>query len=149
MKSEFGQPRLLILDDMEAYIRALERALRREWDVSGASTTYEARHVAEARPEVALVDVRLVEDDPDNREGLDFVRWLRSNGYRLPIVAMSALDDPSLPVEAEAAGADRFIAKPIRVSELRRLLRELLASASARLSAGKTTGPFPTGGSTT
>lgn len=120
------KPRLLVLDDQGPYVRSLARALRARYDIVAAGTVEEARERAADNIGVALVDVRLAEDDPANREGLVFVRWLRADRPEVPVIAMSALDDPGLPDEAKAAGAAVFLSKPIRLSELERLLADIL-----------------------
>jgi DNA-binding NtrC family response regulator len=116
------KPRVLVLDDQVRYGRALERALGADFDVRVAEDVDSAK--AQLGPTVALVlsDIRLNEADSGDRQGLAFIRFARSQFTSLPIVAMSALDDPDTSDQAIAAGATQFMRKPIVVSELRRLL---------------------------
>jgi two-component system response regulator PilR (NtrC family) len=118
--------RLLVLDDQVQYGRSLERALRREYEVVVASTVAAAQQLEFNDVDLVLTDIRLDEAHEERREGLEFVRWLRSHHERLPIIAMSALDDPSLERDALGVGANRFLRKPISVSQLKSLLREFL-----------------------
>jgi DNA-binding response OmpR family regulator len=71
---------------------------------------------------VALVDVCLSASEPSNREGLEFVRWLRCERPDMKIIAMSARDESALPAQALQAGADVFLPKPLRLSELKGVL---------------------------
>lgn len=120
------KPKLLILDDQEIYIRALVRALRGDYEIVSALSVAEAQERVADDMAIALVDVRLREDEPANRDGLKFVRWLKGNRPTVPVVAMSAVDDQSLPDEAKTAGAALFLQKPLRMSELKHALSTLV-----------------------
>jgi len=90
-----------------------------------ASTVQEARQSEDDDLFCALVDIRLDESMPNDRQGLEFVSWLRERKPQIPIVAMSALDEESLEADALKAGATRFLRKPIVISRLKELLQEL------------------------
>ena len=117
------KPKLLILDDQAQYLRSLRRALDGDFDVYLAETPDEARGKCTQSIDVALVDVRLDETNDADRQGLAFITELRDRFPDLPLVAMSALD---LENQEEAISrANRFLRKPIVMSRLRGLLREL------------------------
>src|SRR5206468_2910648 len=105
-------PKILILDDQAMYTRALVRSLRAGYEVVAAMSLEEAKERVTEDVRAALVDIRLREEDPGNREGLEFVRWLKKNHQEIPAIVMSALDDSSLPSEAAVAGAIVFLQKP-------------------------------------
>jgi DNA-binding NtrC family response regulator len=116
-----ARPRVLIVDDMPDYLRALTMALRTRCDVETAMTVDEAKAIcsnASHELSLALVDVCLKEADPSDRSGLELVRWLRSTHPELQAIAMSAVPDMSLPEAAESVGAVRFLQKPISVRNL-------------------------------
>ena len=75
---------------------------------------------------VVLSDIRLSESNDDDRHGLELIRTVRTRRPDLPIVAMSALDSPDVAQASLSAGANRFLRKPIVVTELRKLLADLL-----------------------
>lgn len=119
------KPKLLIVDDQVMYGRSLDRALRSDFSIVVASTVQEARQSEDDDLFCALVDIRLDESMPNDRQGLEFVSWLRERKPQIPIVAMSALDEESLEADALKAGATRFLRKPIVISRLKELLQEL------------------------
>jgi len=117
--------KLLVLDDQVQYGRALERALRREFELVLATTLSEARVKFTAGIDAVITDIRLDESNPNDRQGLEFVAEIRGIHPAIPIIAMSALDDPDLECASLAAGATRFMRKPIVISQLKTLLQEL------------------------
>jgi DNA-binding NtrC family response regulator len=116
---------LLVLDDQAQYCRSLQRALRNKFELIVSTTVKEAKGQMVGKVDLVLSDIRLDEANPSDREGLDFIRWARDKNPTIPIIAMSAVDDQSLEHDAVAAGATRFLAKPIVVSELTKLLDAL------------------------
>lgn len=115
---------MLVVDDQESYLRALEGALRREFDVVAARDLESAKRLMDESVRVALVDVRLSEENPADRRGLDFLRWCKANFRNVPVLMMSAYRDFDAAVEALNLGADYFLKKPIDLRDLKALLSE-------------------------
>jgi DNA-binding NtrC family response regulator len=115
--------RVLILDDREDYLRALQAALRKDFDVVCATSVEEANRLMDTTAKVALVDVRLSELDPSNRDGLRFLEQTKREHPGTPVIMMSAYRDVDA-LETLEANADFFLRKPIDLRELRSLLRE-------------------------
>lgn len=115
--------KILIVDDREDYLRALTSALRSEFDIVTARSLDEAIERMDASIEIALVDVRLSEEDEQNRDGVRFLEWVKKNYPDVPVLMMSAYRDFDAAVEALNLGADYFLKKPIDLRELRQLLR--------------------------
>ena len=113
----------MIVDDREDYLRALQAALRKDFDVVCATGVEEAIHFMDAKVDVALVDVRLSEQDPSNREGIQLIERIRRHYPETPVIMMSAYRDVDA-IETLDGGADFFLRKPIDLRELRALLRE-------------------------
>jgi signal transduction histidine kinase/DNA-binding response OmpR family regulator len=59
----------------------------------------------------------------DGEDCLFYIQEIKANGYTGPIVVVSVIDDPAPPL---AAGADRFLPKPVAPFKLVNTLRELL-----------------------
>jgi DNA-binding NtrC family response regulator len=119
------KPRVLILDDQGQYLRSLDRALKSDADLVLTEILSAAQEVFAPDFDLVLTDIRLDETREDDRQGLDFIRFVRSRDAAIPVIAMSALDAPDVEEAAVNAGATRFLRKPIMVSALRALISEL------------------------
>jgi len=116
---------LLILDDQPMYGRSLARALRADFDIRLA-TDVEQAEAAAVGIDIALVDIRLNEGDPSDRQGLEFIRWLRGRNPDIKIISMTALENRELDNSATKSGANYFLRKPIVISKLRDLLTKMV-----------------------
>lgn len=83
--------------------------------------------VAEAVPDVVLLDIMLPEED-----GLSVLRWLRENPAtkKLPIMMLSARSTEFDKVLGLDSGADDYLTKPFGVMELLSRIRALLRRTS-------------------
>ncbi len=115
--------RLLIVDDIEDYLRSLENALKNEYEIVTASSLEEAKKKAKTGIDIALVDIRLSEEDKTNRDGLVFLEWLKMNMPEVPAIVMSAYQEFDLAVDALNLGAKYFLKKPINLKELSGVLK--------------------------
>jgi two-component system cell cycle response regulator len=104
--------RVLVVDDNAANRRLLEARLNSEYfDVLTASNGPEALAICETTQcDIVLLDVMMPEMD-----GFEVCGRLRSNPAtsHLPVVMVTALDQPSDLVRGLEAGADDFVTKPI------------------------------------
>ena len=133
--------RILIVDDVPEYLNSLKLVLRGNFSIDAVGSVRAAEAAFnENPPDAALVDVRLDEMVEHDRSGLDLVKRLKTRLSALPVVVMSALDDPSLPDDALKAGADAFIKKPVNLGELRRVLATLIGNYEKRDSEKKVQG---------
>ena len=114
---------ILVVEDDSALREFLCTALADEFDVAGAVSGEEAVDLArQLRPDVVLLDVML-----PGLSGLDVVRVIRSDPSLkdTPILVMTAFSEIDAG-DAEAAGANRFLAKPFDLQELTSAVRDLL-----------------------
>jgi PAS domain S-box-containing protein len=83
--------------------------------------------VAEARPDVILMDIQMAEMD-----GLETTRRLRAmpDYQNTPIIALTALAMPGDREQCLAAGANAYLTKPVRLKGLVETMQRLLKSAS-------------------
>jgi len=102
--------RVLVVDDHPLFRAGVVAALREQpdLDVCGeADNALQARaRAAEIRPDAAIVDLLLTDDD-----GLKLVRELRQDHPRLKIVVLSMLDAGVYRPRALQAGASAFVSK--------------------------------------
>ena len=104
--------RVLVVDDVPANVKLLEARLSAEYfDVITAMSGEEALGICErAECDLVLLDVMM----PD-MDGFEVCRRLKTNPatYHIPVVMVTALDQPSDRVRGLEAGADDFLTKPI------------------------------------
>ncbi len=114
---------VLVVEDDSALREFLCTALADEFEVECAVSGEEAIELAQrTRPDVVLLDVML-----PGVNGLDVVRRIRSDPALsgIPVLVMTAFSEIEAG-EAEAAGADRFLAKPFDLHELKAAVKDLL-----------------------
>ncbi len=103
--------RVLVVDDVPANVKLLEARLSAEYfDVVTAMSGDEALAICErAECDLVLLDVMM----PD-MDGFEVCRRLKSNPatHHIPVVMVTALDQPSDRVRGLEAGADDFLSKP-------------------------------------
>lgn len=130
--------RVLVVDDVPANVRLLEARLSAEYfDVTTASNGAEALAACErADCDIVLLDVMM----PD-MDGFEVCRRLKSNPatHHIPVVMVTALDQPSDRVAGLEAGADDFLTKPVSdvalIARVRSLTRLKMMTDELRLRA--------------
>jgi two-component system cell cycle response regulator len=104
--------RILVVDDVPANVKLLEARLSAEYfDVVTASCGRDALAICErAECDIVLLDVMM----PD-MDGFEVCRRLKSGltTHHIPVVMVTALDQPSDRVNGLNAGADDFLTKPV------------------------------------
>ena len=122
------QGRVLLVEDdpsLQVVIRHLLRRLKLEVEVAGdgelaCQMAEQAR--SEGRPyAVILMDLQLPQMD-----GLAATRWLRTQGWAGPIIALTAHAMAGDRERCLVAGCDDYLSKPITSSGLRECLRRYL-----------------------
>ncbi len=110
----------LLVDDIPEYLDTMEMHLPEGCRAVRASSLVEAREQTEAEhPALAVVDVRLKEEDNANHEGLTFLKWIRQNHPLVPVIMISAYREFEFEAEALALGAEYFLKKPIQPDKFR------------------------------
>ena len=133
--------RVLIVDDIPMNVRLLEARLTAEYfDVVTASSGSEALDICEnAEIDIVLLDVMMPAMD-----GFEVCRRLKANPvtHHIPVVMVTALDQPSDRVKGLEAGADDFLTKPVDDMQLMARVKSLarLKSLTDELRARALTG---------
>lgn len=136
--------RVLVVDDILANLKLLEARLAAEYfDVLTAQSGQEALDIcARERIDVVLLDVMM-----PGMDGFETCRRLKasSQNQHVPVIMVTALDQPSDKVQGLECGADDFLTKPVddialitrvkNLARLKMLTDEMVmrASTSARL----------------
>ena len=107
-----SKPILLLVDDNEEFVNSLKRVLRGEYEVRSATTQATALQLLSPPPDIALLDMRLKEEEPENREGIALLETLRQQLPQLPVLMNTAYGDVAAAVECVRLGAVDFIEKP-------------------------------------
>jgi two-component system cell cycle response regulator len=137
--------RVLVVDDILANVKLLEARLSAEYfEVLTAYSGQEALDVcARERVDVVLLDVMM-----PGMDGFEACRRIKASPatHHVPVVMVTALDQPSDRVQGLEAGADDFLTKPVddialitRVKNLARL-KMLTDEMLMRASTGKQMG---------
>lgn len=113
---------ILVVDDRIEFAENIAEILASAgYDALVADTCQAAEALVLAGGVTALItDYRL-----QGATGIDLIRRLRSNGYDLPAVVVSAHTDARTVEEARRAGAREFFPKPIDIDRLLREVAEL------------------------
>ena len=130
--------RVLVVDDIPANVKLLEARLSAEYfDVVTAMSGKEALAICErAECDLVLLDVMM----PD-MDGFEVCRRLKSNPatHHIPVIMVTALDQPSDRVRGLEAGADDFLTKPIPdlalIARVRSLARLKMVTDELRMRA--------------
>ncbi|MGQ9701202.1 MAG: response regulator [bacterium] len=118
--------KILIVDDIEEYVASIENVLKSSFEVLKAYSLEEAKQNMDRSIKVALVDIRLNEADPQNRDGLIFLEWVKMNFPETKVIIMSAYREFDRAVEALNLGAEYFLRKPINLAELKGIIKTML-----------------------
>jgi len=142
--------RVLIVDDVRANLKLLEVRLSAEYfEVVTATSGLEAIDIAER----GLCDIILLDVMMPGMDGFETARRLKSSPATLhiPIVMVTALDQPSDRVRGLEAGADDFLTKPVNdlalitrvrsLSRLKMVIDELRMRAVTSHEIGVTSDP--------
>src|ERR1022692_679595 len=130
--------RVLVVDDVPANVKLMEARLSAEYfDVITAMSGQEALTICErAECDLVLLDVMM----PD-MDGFEVCRRLKTSPatHHIPVVMVTALDQPSDKVRGLEAGADDFLTKPVTdvalISRVRSLARLKMVTDELRLRA--------------
>jgi CheY-like chemotaxis protein len=128
--SESNMRNVLILDD-DKKVRTVLRDILEEL----GCTVIEGNDGFAADAVLRETDLDLILTDifMPNRDGIETIRKLRAENYKVPIAAMSggsAHDGMDFLAMARALGADHVLQKPVRMEQIAAILEELTLNRS-------------------
>ncbi len=121
--------RILVCDDEENIRNLLKRFLAMEGiDADTAENGYAAeRMLRESVYDAMLLDLRMPGID-----GIEVLKWMRTEGFRLPVIIISAHGDITDAVTALKQGAQDYIVKPFNPEEIVLRIKSIVETASLR-----------------
>jgi two-component system cell cycle response regulator len=117
--------RILVVDDIPANVKLLEARLLAEYfDVLTAENGYECLDICSK----VSVDVILLDIMMPGMDGFEVCERLKSNPKtsHIPVVMVTALDQPADRVRGLRAGADDFLTKPVNDMQLMARVKSLV-----------------------
>jgi DNA-binding response OmpR family regulator len=135
------RPILIVDDDV-----ALRTTLAEQLVIDGEFTTTEASSVAEAEAILAKPGVRfdavILDVSLPDGDGRDFCTKMRSRGLKVPIIMLTGSAEETDIVRGLDSGANDYVSKPFRLSELLARLRAQLRMFENSEDAVFTIGPY-------
>lgn len=117
---------VLLVEDDPAIAEPLSRALGREgYEVRAHGTGRGALN------DLTGADLTILDLGLPDIDGLEVARTMRSSGYSIPILILTARTDEVDMVVGLDAGADDYVTKPFRLAELLARVRALLRRSGA------------------
>jgi CheY-like chemotaxis protein len=112
---------ILYIEDEPADAQLVERYIRlTPHQLTLANNIKEANAAIKEALDLILVDILLER----SRDGYDFVRELRAQGYTQPIIAVTGLTLPHDLEQCRQAGVNEVLAKPYAIQQLVDLLNK-------------------------
>lgn len=118
-------PRILIVDDDRLLARSVEKLLAAEGYFCALAGSAAEAWTLLTQPDASPFDLVVLDVGLPDRDGFSLCRQLRER-YRMPILFLSARDDPADKIVGLELGADDYLAKPF-------VPRELAARVRAQL----------------
>ncbi len=126
--------KLLLIEDDMPLAMATSFALETEgYQVTHVSTLEDAnRQLNNEEFSLVLLDVNLPDGD-----GYTFCRRIRADGFTLPIIFLTALDEEVNVVQGLEVGGDDYVTKPFRVRELISRIKANIRRSQVNTAAGE------------
>jgi FixJ family two-component response regulator len=125
---EKNRPFIAVVDDEESVRRALMRLLRAsQMDVEAyASGEAFLASLANSRPDCVVLDLQM-----SGLTGRDVQRRLKAAQIHVPVIIITAHDEPSMRQQCIADGAAMYLRKPLRGATLIRSIQTAIENATA------------------
>ncbi len=123
-------PKILAVDDDHFILNLLGASFEQDgWDMVTADDGEKALGFAHDKTiNVVILDLIMPKVD-----GMKVCRQLREDGCSVPILILSAVDDPLQKAKCLEMGADDYLTKPFSIEELKARVRALLRRTSNEL----------------
>lgn len=121
--------KVLIVDDEINIRKLMARYLETDgFSADGAENGFSAqRMLCENTYDACLIDLKM-----PGMDGLELIRWIRSEGFRMPIIMASAHGEINDAVTALKSGAQDYVVKPFNPEELSIKIKNLVEAQNLR-----------------
>lgn len=114
---------ILIIDDDDILRKTLAHGLRNEnFEVLSANSAEEGEVLLSRMKVDAIVLDRMM----TGQDGLSFLKNLRNQGNRTPVIMLTAMTGPENAIDGLSCGADDYLAKPFQLKELTLRLNNII-----------------------
>jgi len=115
--------KIFLLDDEELIVTVLSKALKKEgYEISAATETNAIiDKIKSFNPDLLLMDITM----PD-RNGIDILQEIKSDGLTTPVVMLTADDTSDTAVKAMKMGASDYLTKPFNTDEVKIVIRNII-----------------------
>jgi DNA-binding response OmpR family regulator len=141
IKMPSARPILIVEDE-----HALRQALAEQFSEDGLYQPFEAATLKEAAQYLGAADARfdsiILDINMPDGDGRDFCAQMRRQGHRMPIIMLTGNTDEEDIVQGLNSGANDYISKPFRASELLARVQAQLRAFDTSEDAVFTIGPY-------
>ena len=117
LDSTHGKPKLLVVDDQPINIQVMHQIFADDYQVFMATSGAQALHICQVNPpDLVLLDVVMPQMD-----GFAVCSWLQAQEEtrNIPVIFVTAHNDPAQETHGLSLGAVDFIAKPVNPAVVR------------------------------
>jgi two-component system NtrC family response regulator len=117
-------PKVLLVDDEELILKHMRYALEPDYKVLAGSTEGEAMRIfAAERPSVVILDLSLDPHNPADLGGMRLLEYVLREEPSTRAIVVTGNDDDQNALRAVRLGAFDYYAKPVRLEELRVMVK--------------------------
>jgi two-component system, OmpR family, response regulator len=120
------QGQILIVDSDPTVALVTQRTLQHVLGSAAEVTIAPTPGAAWLRCRRARIDLVIVDPEPQNLAALALIKALVAEQPQLPVLVLTAYDTPGLRSRMATLGIRHYLAKPVEVAELGRVVREAL-----------------------
>lgn len=122
-----NKARILAVDDNAISLKAIDQALRNEYEVITVNSGERAlRYLMCEKPDLILLDIQMA-----NKDGIETLKEIRAmkNGADIPVIMLTSKNDKETIIQSSRLGIDDYVLKPFDSRELSERICQTLEKA--------------------